>query len=189
MKKYVATTVIFVFSALALVGCGGGGGGGGGAPLPVSKATTKAYLFGNITAAGKVVATVKTTMNIPGGVMVNYSSAPGATTGLCILRKGVIVPSGEAKLSASDFAGSSYDLTSRVLTLNLINNSRTAFNSGSSGNGKEFATINFTLATPGSPPSSMPSKDGLAEVGQEILLTHDTSYPVGSATNFATTYQ
>lgn len=187
MKKYVMTTIICVFSALALAGCGGGGGGGGGGP--VTKATTKIYLFGNITSAGNIVGTVKTTLNVPSGVLINYSSTPGATTGLCILRKGVIVPSGPVQVSASDFSGSSYDLTSRVLTLQLVNFSRAALKSGSSGNGKEIATINFSLATPGVLPSSMPVKDSLAEVGQEVLSTHATSYPLGSETNFETTYQ
>lgn len=179
--------MICFFSALTLAGCGGGGGGGGGGS--VSKATTKVYLFGNITSASNVVATVKTTLNIPSGVLINYSSAPGATSGLCILRKGAIVPSGPVLVSASDFSGSTYDLTSRILTLNLANFSRVALKSGASGNGKEIATINFTLATPGSTPSAMPLQDSLAEIGQEVLSTHDTSYPPGSVTNFVTTFE
>ncbi len=185
MKKYVTTTIICIFSALALAGCGGGGGGGGGA----AKATTKVYLFGNITSAANIVGTVRTTLNIPSGVLVNYSSAPGATSGLCKLRKGVLVPSGPVMVSTSDFNSSSYDIASRVLTLNLVNSSRVSLKSGSSGNGKEIATINFSLATAGNIPTSMPVSDSLAEVGQEVLSTHDTSYPTGSKTNFVTTYQ
>lgn len=185
MKKYIKPAIICIFSALALVGCGGGGGGGGA----VSKAVTKVSLFGNITSASNIVATVSTTLNIPSGVMVNYSSAPGVTTGLCTLRKGVIVPSGPVQVSASDFSLSTYDLDTRVLTLNLVNNARIALKSGATGTGKEIATINFSLATPGTLPSSMPLKDTSALVGQESLATHDTSYPAGSETNFETTYQ
>ena len=100
MRKYVTTTMICVFSALALVGCGGGGGSS-----PATKATTKVYLFGNITSAGKIVATVDTTLNIPGGVLVNYSSPPGASSGTFPIRNGVVVPSGPVKILASGVSG------------------------------------------------------------------------------------
>lgn len=183
MKKYITTTLICLFSALTLAGCGGGGGGSG----PTTKATTKVYLFGNITSAEKIVATVKTSINLPSGVLVNYSSAPGATTGLYKLRKGVIVPSGPVLVSDSDFDSSSYDLASRVLTINLINFSRVSLKSGSTGDGKEFATINFSLATAGTLPTSMPLKDSLAEVSQDSL-SNPGAIPAAGVTNFITTY-
>jgi hypothetical protein len=186
MRKYITKTMICVFSAFALAGCGGGGGGGSSA---ASKAISKVYLFGNITSSSNIVATAKTTMIIPTSVLVNYSSAPGATTGLCKLRKGVLSPSGTVQVSASDFDSSSYDIASRVLTINMVNNGRVALKSSASGKGAEIATINFTLATPGITPTTMPIMDNLAEVGQETLATHATSYPAGSKTNFDTTYQ
>ncbi|KAB0672412.1 hypothetical protein F6V30_07575 [Oryzomonas sagensis] len=186
MKKYVTTTMISVFFALTLAGCGGGGGGGGS----VTKATTKAYLFGNMTSTSTVV-TIQTTMNVPSGVLVNYSSTPGATTGLCPLRKGVIVPSGPVLASSSDFNLSSYDIGSRVLTISMVNNGRVPLKSSTTANtgtGVEFATINFTLATAGAVPASMPLVDPAPTVGQELPGPILSLLP-GSKINFATTYQ
>lgn len=184
MKRYIRTVAIIAFSALSLAGCGGGGSS------PATKATTKIYLFGNITSAGSVVSTVKTTMNIPAGVLLNYTSA-ALPTGLCTLKKGVIVPSGPVLVSASDFSDSTYDPKSGVLTINFVNSNPTgtpSLKSGATGNGKEIATVNFSLATPGVLPASMPEKDTLAEVGRFVLSPPTVSYPVGSLTNFATTY-
>ena len=186
MYKNMFIAILATVSAIVVAGCGGGGGG---SAAPISKAATKVYLFGNITSSANIVATVKTTINVPTSVLVNYSSAPGAVTGLCKLRKGVLAPSGTVQVSASDLDLSSYDLASRVLTINLVNSSKLSLKSSASGKGAEIATINFTLATSGVAPTLMPSTDTLAEVGQETLATFATSYPAGSKTNFDTTYQ
>jgi len=196
MKKYICATMIGVYSALALAGCGGGGGGGGGGA--VTKAITKVYLFGNITSSGKVVATVQTTLNLPAGVLVNYSSAPGIKTGTFPLRKGVVVSSGPIKILDSGISGT-YKIvdgieggTLQLLMLNLPGTSQVALKSSTSansGSGVEIATVVFTLVTPGSLPTSMPLKDSAAAVGQDLLSTHDISYPVDSETHFLTTYQ
>ena len=189
MKRYILTAVTGLFSVLALAGCGGGGGGGSS---PATKAVTKVYLFGNITSADKIVATVQTTMNVPSGVMLNYSSVPGATSGLCTLRKGVVVPSGPVQVSPSDFSASTYDIAGRVLTVRMVNNGRLPLKSSSTdngGKGTEIAMINFSLATPGGTPSMMPEEDLVPTVSQEALLVHDVTLSPGCKISFATTYQ
>ena len=182
MYKYMIMAIISLVSAFGLAGCGGGGGGGGGS---ASRATTKVLLFGNISTAAKIVATVQTSITIPNGVLVNYSSAPGATTGLCNLRKGVITPSGTLLVNSADLSGT-YDIAKRILTVNLVNNGSLALKSNATGNGFEVATLNFTLTAT---PPAMPVQDSLALIGQEILSTHDLSYPSGNKVNFVTTYQ
>ncbi len=186
MKSNLMTIILGAFSVLALVACGGGGGGGGG---PVTKANTKVFLFGNITSATNIVATTKTTLNIPSGVLVNYSSAPGAVSGLTKLRDGVIVPSGTIKVNAADFSGSTYDIASRVLTINMYNSGRVALKSSATGKGSEFATVILSLTTAGVTPTAMPVADSLAQIGQENTTTHDITTPAGNSVNFDTTYQ
>jgi hypothetical protein len=192
MNKLFFIRVLAGLTVAALYGCGGGGGGGG-ATL-VSKAATKVYLFGNITGAGKIVASVKSTMNVPDGVLINYSSTPGATSGLCKLRRGAVVPSGPVKVSGMDSNDTfgTYDIGRRLLTINLVNISQDFLKSSTTANngaGMEIATVNFTLVTPGVTPAAMPLKDSAAEIGQFILSPPDLSYPAGNEINFSTTYQ
>ncbi|AJE03775.1 hypothetical protein [Geobacter pickeringii] len=207
MEKYISAAIGVALTALAVTGCGGGGGGGGGAAAPaaVTRATTKVYLFGTMSSSGKfnnisttsTIATVSTKLNVPSGVLVNYSSAPGATSGLCILRPGVLVPSGPVRVATTDLTGT-YDIASRTLTVSLINSpgqNQVALKTSSTGTGAEIATINFSLATAGVTPSSMPLQDLSPSVGQyRQLLTHppttlDNIYLTGDTVNFATTYQ
>lgn len=189
MKKYLIMTVLTVIAVSGLTGCGGGVG-----DSTITKATTKIYLFGNITSANKVVASVKTTMNVPIGILVNYSSAPGATSGLCKLRKGTVVPSGPVKetgINSGDTYGT-FDIASRTLNVNLFNGSLADVKSSTTANsakGTEIATINFTLAIPGVTPPAMPLQDSAAEVGIYTLSPLDLSYSSDSNVNFVTTYQ
>lgn len=195
MKKYAIAVIICVFPALTLTltGCGGGGGGGS---APVTKAVAKLYLFGNMSSPASFgnmssnakIATVRTTMTVPSGVMLNYSSAPGATSGLCILRKGVIVPSGKVQVSAADFNLSTFDIASRILTVNMVNNGRVQLKSSTTGNGVEFAALNLTLAAPGVTPSAIPLEDQNATIGEE-LPDLSLAYLPGRKINFLTSFQ
>jgi hypothetical protein len=197
--------ILSAFAVLTLFGCGGGGGGGG-ASAPATKAITKAYMFGNmsspasfgnLSSSGKI-ASVRTNMAIPTTeVMLNYSSITGATSGLCvmrvnavagdcILRDGVIVPSG--KLSASDFAGSRYNIATKTLTISMTNGAGVPIKISTTGNGTEFATINFTLVKAGVTPSTMPVIDQVATIGED-LPNGDMVFLPGRKINFQTTYQ
>lgn len=194
MNKYLVMTILAVISLSGLAGCGGGGGGGGGGVA--TKAATKVYVFGHMTSIGRL-STVQTTINVPDSVLVNYSSAPGATSGLCILRKGVIVPSGKVLATASDFNLSTYNISSRVLTVFMVNNGRLLLKSSTTGNngkGEELATVNFNFATPGVIPTAMPLADAFATISQELPGTLPADPPSvsalpGSTINFETTYQ
>lgn len=193
MNKYLVMTILAVITLSGLAGCGGGGGGGGGV---TTKAATKVLVFGHMTSIGRI-STVQTTLNVPSSVLVNYSSAPGATAGLCILRKGVIVPSGNVLAASSDFNLSTYNISSRVLTVYMVNNGRLLLKSSTTGNsnkGEELATINFTFATPGVMPTAMPLADVSAAISQELPGVLPTDPPSvsalpGSRINFETTYQ
>lgn len=196
MFKYMLMTILTLISALGIAGCGGGGGGSVGGVGPATIASTKVFVFGNMTSIGRI-STVKTTINVPGSVLVNYSSAPGATSGLCTLRKGVIVPSGKVLAATSDFNLSTYDISSRVLTVSMWNSGRLLLKgstTGNSGKGEELAIINFSFATPGVTPTGMPLTDTSAIISQELpgVLPGDppsiTVLP-GSKTNFDTTYR
>ena len=207
MKKHIVKTVVMgVFATLLFTGCGGGGGGG--APAPVTKATTKAYLFGNmssptsfgnLSSSGKI-ATIRTSIAIPTAeVMVNYSSAPlfrglcvtrfNAIPGEnCILRDGVIKPSGNILLSDSDFAGSTYNIGTNTLTVSVRNNGMIPLKSNTSGNGMEFATINLALVKAGVTSATMPVKDSVPTIGED-LPNGNSDFLLGRHINFVTTYQ
>lgn len=184
MKKQVLAAIIWTFSTLALTGCGGGGS----APPAAVKATTKVFLFGAMSSNSRI-ATVQTTMTVPSGVMVNYSSPPGAVSGTFPLRGGFAVPSGPVKVSATDISGT-FDTASRQLTVSLINRGRLDLASNTTGNGAEIAALNFTLAAPDTKPG-MPAQDPLASVGQERATQPAPSvdYLTGCKINFVTTQQ
>jgi len=147
-----AMAALLGFAALTLSGCGGGGGGSGGgggviSPPPdtkpaATKATTRVSVFGAMSSNGRI-ATVQTSMPVPSGVMVNYSS-PGAN-GVFPLRSGVITPAGPVKVNNADFSNSWYDTATRKLTIVLVNISGRALTSNKTGNGVEIAAINFTV--------------------------------------------
>jgi hypothetical protein len=208
MKNYLATAVmISAFAVLTLAGCGGGGGG---APAAVTQAVTKVYLFGNMSSPASFgnlssncrIASVQTSMTIPQEVMLNYSTAPGATSGFCvprslaasgqcILRDGIVVPSGKVLVSPSDFTPTyDFDTTSgkRTLTISMLNNGRNLLKTNSIGNGAEIATINFKLVKAGTTPAQMPLSDLTPAIGEE-LPDLSTAFLVGRKVNFVTTYQ
>lgn len=176
---------------LILAGCGGGGGGGGTpTPAATSKIVTKAYLFGAMSSSS-IIATVQTSMIVPAGVMVNYTSATGATSGTFPLKSGVLVPSGPVQVASGDLYGT-FDTVSRKLLISLVNSTnRAALQSSATGSGTEFATINFTPATPGAATPTFPTSDTAATVGQD---RHPSGVPSvgylnGCKLNFTTTTQ
>ncbi len=173
---------------LAVNGCGGGGGGSP-APPATSKAVTKAYLFGTMS-SGSIIATVQTSMIVPSGVLANYTSPAGATSGTYPLRSAALAPSGSVLVPAGDLTGT-YDIASRRLTINLVNaTSRVALQSSSTGSGAEIATIYFNLATPGSSPV-LPTVDLAATIGQDRqpATVPSVGYLTGGKVNFTTTFQ
>jgi hypothetical protein len=208
MKNNFATAVMInVIAVLMLAGCGGGGGGGATA---TTQAATKVYLFGNMSSPASFgnlssscrIATVQTSMTIPPEVMLNYSTAPGATSGFCVprslatpgqclLRDGIVTPSGKVLVAPSDFTPT-YDFDTstgkRTLTIFLLNSSRYLLKTNSIGNGSEIATINFKLAKPGSTPAQMPLTDPTPTISEQ-LPNLDVVPLQGRKVNFVTTYQ
>jgi hypothetical protein len=186
MKRLMTIIVAGLTVTMALSACGGGGGGSS----PVSSASTKLLVFGHMTSLARL-ATVQATMTIPTSIQVNYSSAPGAISGLCKLRKGVITPSGTVLVSADDFSGSTYDIASRILTINMVNSGQVALKSSdiaNSGKGAEIATLQFKLTTPGTLPTTMPLSDATATISQQLPGPSVTLLP-GALVNYLTTYQ
>ncbi len=192
--KRVVITLLCILSTALMSGCGGGGGSSVG---PTTKATTKMFLFGAMSSntrfgvyssSGKI-ASVQTSMTVPSGIMVNYSSpAPaGYPANSFPLRKGFVVPSGPVRVAATDFTGT-FDTSSRILTISLVNLERALLKSTTVGNGAEIATINFTLASPGVEPP-MPLADPLVIVSQERPTQPvSVDYLTGCKTNFSTTF-
>lgn len=194
--------IIFIglVSMLPLTGCGGGGGGGGGA----STLAAKVYLFGNMSTGVKFnnisciyrISQVTASLTVPNDVTLNYSTARNPSTGRyvtsgvcvsrslfptsglqCVLRDGVIVPSGPVRLLSGDVTGT-YDIGSSLMTLTMVNNSGLALKSSTTSNsakGEEIATINFNLI-PGVTPLAISAQDISATVYQEReLKTHPQS--------------
>jgi hypothetical protein len=190
MKKYLLAAVISGVASIFLSGCGGGGGGSSTpAPAAKSKAVTKAYLFGAMSSSS-IIATVQTSMVVPSGVLVNYTSASGATSGVFPLKSGVLVPSGTVKVAANDLSGT-FDTASRKLAITMVNaTTRASLQSSATGSGTEFATINFTLATPGTTPA-LPTSDPTAVISQDRQSSGAPSvgYLSGCILNFTTTFQ
>lgn len=188
MKRYLIMALLAVLPTILLAGCGGGGGGSGSATPSATKAVAKAYLFGTMS-SNSTIATVQTSIMVPAGVLVNYTSPAGATTGTWPLRKGVVVPSGPVQVSAAAVANSTYDIASRKLTINVFNapgSGQAALKTGASGSGAEIATINLTFATPGVT-AALPTQDPLVVVGQDRSSSID--YLTGCTANFVTTFQ
>jgi len=187
MKRVQIGVVISALSALTLAGCGSSGNPSAVTPVETqaTKASSKVYLFGNMSSNSRI-ATVDTSMNVPDGIMVNYSSPPGATSGVFPLRSGVAVPSGPVQLAPADISGT-FDVSSRKLYLRLMNNpgNSVLLKSSSNGNGEEVATLNFTLASPGIKPV-MPAMDELITVGQD--RGNSINYLGGCKVNFITDY-
>lgn len=199
MKRILLSAVVSGLAALALTGCGGGGGGGGGV---TTKAVSKVYLFGTMSSntrfgvystSGKI-ASVQTSMTVPAGILANYSSpAPaGYPANTFPLRSGFVVPSGSVNVAVSDITGT-YDTSSRILSLSVFNPPPgVLLKSGASGNGAEIATINFSLATPGTE-TAVPLADPLPVVSQARPSLTSSFGSLGNLAgckvNFVTTYQ
>jgi hypothetical protein len=207
MNRLILSALICTLALLPLSGCGGGGGGGGG---PITKAVTKVYLFGNMTSTvqnvyfGNISSSVRVTsvdssLNVPSGVQVNYSSAVGATTGNCILRKGVFISSGPIipNLTESNFSNSRFDIDplSRKLSIKIFNAGFVklkASETKNAGKGEEIATIIFNLATPGVKPVTNFDEiiDRSPTVGlSDNLLNGNTPDLRNPRITFVTTYQ
>lgn len=189
MKRFIFITTAFSALCIILAGCGGGGGG---APAPKTQAVTTVYLFGNMSSTSKV-ATLHSELIVPVGVMVNYSSPPGATSGTYSLRSGSIVPSGPVKVSQSDITAE-FNVSNRKLTIDYINTPdfstllRKNVKSGSTGNGIEVATIYFKLvAADVLPVLPSPWEDLTVVVGEETSSL-SIIYSTGLKLNFLTSF-
>jgi hypothetical protein len=184
MKKFPSMIMIGALSALALGGCGGGGGGGGATLVLPTKAVTTVYLFGNMS-SNSTVASVQTSMTLPSGVLVNYTSPPGQP-GVWPLKSGVVQASGPTKVS---LVSGSFDTVSRKLEISLVNGAFaniSASTTTNGGKGTEMATVNFTLKTPGTT-VAMPTHDPSPVVGK-MTPGPTVSYQNGFQTNFTTAF-
>lgn len=152
MKKIFLNIAAVLTMTIIFTGCGGGGGSSPATKV-VTSAVTSMYLFGTMSSSS-IVATLHSEITVPNGILVNYSSPPGATTGKFPLRSGSIVPSGPVKFSQSDITAD-YNLADRKLSIDCVNwpdfstSIRKKIKSGTTGNGVEIATLNFKLATAG----------------------------------------
>lgn len=188
MKKYLLMAITCLFSAMSLTGCGGGGGGGGNTTPAATQATTKVHLFGTMSSNSRI-ATVQTTMTVPSGIMVNYSSPAGSTSGTFSLRRGAVVPSGSVQVASADISAT-FDTASRKLSVSLVNQGRLPLRSSTTGRGEEIFTIFFTLASPGGT-VPLPGEDALVSVGQEKQTPSGPAvdYLTGCSINYLTTFQ
>lgn len=189
--RNISSSILLVLSIILLAGCGGGGGGGVAVP-PLTKAETKVLLFGTMSPSSKI-ATIHSEITVPEGIMVNYSSPPGATIGKFPLRTGSIIPSGTVQIAANDLTAE-YDLTARKLFVDYINSpdfstgSRKNIISGTVTDGVEIATIKFTLSKAGVKPIlPNPWEDMTASIYEETV-THDVIPLTGLKLNFLTTF-
>jgi hypothetical protein len=181
MKKFAIAA--FIYSTLALAGCGGGGD-----DAVATMAVTAVNLFGNMSSNAKIVS-IKTSMTVPGGILVNYSSpAPaGYPANTYPLKSGFAVPSGPVRVAEADITGT-YNTTTKNLSIYLLNQNGVALSSSSIGNGMEVAKINFKLAVAGvAPLLPIPWQDLSVEVGQEQPA--GVNYLTGCKINFLTSYQ
>lgn len=182
----LAATALF---AVVMAGCGGGGGG---STAPVTKATAKVLLFGAMSSSSKVAA-VQSSFPVPSGVLVNYSSpAPaGYPANTYPVRGGSIIPSGAVHVAASDLSGT-YNTSTGLLSVNLLNSNRVALKSSTVGMGSEIATVSFRLVSPGVlPVLPEPWQDAQVTVWQELAtppVVSVVSLP-GFKLNLATSYQ
>jgi hypothetical protein len=187
-REFLGLASAALFAALA-AGCGGGGGGGGS--TTVTGATAKVLLFGSMSSSSRVAA-VQTTLPVPSGVLVNYSSpAPaGYPANTYPLRGGSIIPSGAVHVAASDLSGS-YNTSTGLLSVSLLNSNRVPLKSSNVAMGAEIAAISFKLVSPGVlPVLPDPWQDAQVTVWQELAtppVVSVVSLP-GFKLNLATTY-
>lgn len=190
MKRFILISMTLSALSGILVGCGGGGGG----TAPNTQAVTTVYLFGHMTSTSKV-ATLHSELTVPEGVMVNYSSPPGATTGKYAVRSGSVVPSGPVKVSQNDITAE-FSVSDRKLTIDFVNSPdfntqiRKNVRSGTVGSGIEVATIYFKLAAPDALPTlPSPWQDLAVIVGEETNSgSLSIIYATGLKLNFVTSF-
>lgn len=186
-----AFSVLMLFT---LFGCSGSD------PAPLTRGTATVYLFGSMSSVSRVVS-VKSEMTVPAGVMINYSSPPGATTGKFPLRSGQIVPSGPVLFAESDIQSAECTVVNNIpskisfLLFNTpdLNASGSIKNIRSStiGNGVEIATIHFKLAAADVIPTvPAPWQDLSAEIGVNIdpSSSNNTLYPTGLKLNYSANF-
>jgi hypothetical protein len=200
MKNPFVTVIALSIAILPLSACGGGGGGGGGSAAPpatTSKVVISAYLFGTMSSSTATVTTIEASMKVPSGVYAMYSSpAPaGYPANLFPLRSNAAVTSGKLANSAASISGT-YNTQTGIVSLQLLNNpaannSIATLQSSSTGSGNEFATLYFTLASPGTTVPFIPSDQALTYSVQQTDLSAQTSgVPAkGCQLKFSTTYQ
>lgn len=192
MKNLFNNVAAVLALSLFLAGCGGGGG----STPNNTKGSAKLFLYGTMSSARKV-ATLHAEIKVPDGVMLNYSSPPGGQ-GKYALRSGVIIPSGSGSeiFSANDLVTADYRVSDRTLFIDFVNlplsttQPRKDIRSGTIGNGVEFATINFRLATANSAPAlPAPGLETILIVGNEKDGTFlGATYANGLTLNFVTSF-
>lgn len=169
-----------------------GCGTGTDTPAPKTQAASTVYLFGTMSSTSRV-ATIHSETIVPEGIMVNYSSPPGATTGKYPLRSGSIVPSGPVKIAPADVSAE-FNLADRKLTIDYINNpdfttlTRKNVKSGTTGNGIEIATIYFKLKAPDALPVMPAQWQDLSVVVGEETSSLSVIYATGLQLNLVTTF-
>lgn len=188
MNKYFLNTVVVAFISLLFAGCGGGSS----SPAPKTQGSVAVYLFGSMSSASKVAA-ITSEITVPAGIMINYSSPPGVTTGKHPLRSGSIIPSGTSTFSKGDF-NTLYNLDNRTLTIFLVNKNMKDIKSNLIGNGLEIATLNFMLTTPDVLPTlPVPWQDPAVVVWQDTTLQvapfTETVIKTGLKLNFISSFQ
>lgn len=190
MKRYAIALAFVAGLTLPLSGCGGGGGGGGGGPA--TKATAKVSVFGAISSSCRI-ASIGTTLTVPSGILVNYSSpAPaGYPPHTYPVRGSALVPSGPVQVDRSEITGT-FNTSTNLLTVSLVNGSRLLLRGSTIGDGTEVAQVIFGLATPGVLPTLPdPWQDPLVTVYQEVPTVPIASVlPLsGQTLKLTTTYQ
>ncbi|MBT0666116.1 hypothetical protein KI809_17525 [Geobacter pelophilus] len=192
MKNYILLVIFSSVFALTLAGCGGGGGGGG----TTTQAVTTLYLFGQMSSvSNSKIANAMTTINVPDGVLVNYSSpAPiGLPPNTYEMRTGFASPSGTVLLSPSDITGS-YNTVNRKLTVTIVNSaflplrSYTSARGAATVKGAEVAKVYFRLDPPGGTPI-LPIQDPIATIYQYRDADPVMRLLMGSRVNFDTKFQ
>lgn len=197
MKTSLLRAVLASLLLITLFGCGSSSDD----PRTRGKATV--YLFGSMSSVSRVTS-VKSSIPLPEGVMVNYSTPAGATLttpGTYPLRSGTIVPSGPVLFTQSDIQSAECTVATdgtRKITFQIFNtpdlNSNGAvknIRSSTVGNGTEIATINFQLkAVEVLPTLPDPWSDTAAEIGVNLDTRAPLNifYPTGLKLNYSASF-
>jgi hypothetical protein len=192
MKNSFLTIVALGILALTLAACGSSGGS---TPVPTTKVALTAYLFGNMSSTSATVTSVHASMKVPSGVFVDYSAPTGSISGTFPIRSRSMAISGPLAGSAATTSGTFNTATGTVelslLNMPASNNTISALKSSSSGNGTEFATFYFKLATTDINTPFVPANETLTYNILQTDLTTQTSGAAarGAVLKFSTSYQ